>query len=87
MDNVKRIELKDTVLMMTSEDYKERFKAEYYQNIIRYNKLLHMLQKWDKGQLDFVPICSREIYDQQIDAMKRYIEILKFRAKQEMVVL
>lgn len=25
------MELKDTVEMMTSSDYKERFKAEYYQ--------------------------------------------------------
>ncbi len=29
------MELKDTIEMMNSEDYKERFKAEYYQT--RYN--------------------------------------------------
>lgn len=34
------MELKDTVEMMTSSDYKERFKAEYYQLKLRYNKLL-----------------------------------------------
>lgn len=33
------MELKDTIEMMTSEDYKERFKAEYYQTKIRYEKL------------------------------------------------
>lgn len=32
-------ELKDTVPMMESEDYKERFKAEYWQTKIRYEKL------------------------------------------------
>lgn len=42
-------ELKDTIEMMGSADYKERFKAEYYQNVIRYEKLRAMLDKWDKG--------------------------------------
>lgn len=32
-------ELRDTVEMMNSGDYKERFKAEYYQVVIRYQKL------------------------------------------------
>ena len=46
------MELKDTVQMMQSEDYKERFKAEYLQNVIRYQKLKGMLQKWDNGELN-----------------------------------
>jgi hypothetical protein len=33
------MELKDTVEMMQSEDYKERFIAEYQQTKIRYEKL------------------------------------------------
>ena len=33
------MELKDTIEMMMSEDYKERFKAEYNQTKIRYEKL------------------------------------------------
>lgn len=33
------MELKDTVKQMESTDYKERFKAEYYQLKIRYEKL------------------------------------------------
>ena len=33
------MELKDTIKMMTSEDYKERMKAEYLQTKIRYEKL------------------------------------------------
>lgn len=32
-------ELNETVEMMNSEDYKERFKAEYWQTYIRYKKL------------------------------------------------
>ena len=31
--------LKDTVEMMNSDDYKERFKAEYYRLVIRYRGL------------------------------------------------
>ena len=33
------MEYKDTVNLMLSSDYKERFKAEYYQTKIRYEKL------------------------------------------------
>lgn len=38
------MELKDTCSLMMSEDYKERFKAEYYQLKIRYAKLMKMLK-------------------------------------------
>ena len=34
------MQLKDTVEMMTSEDFKERFKAEYYQLLNRLNSLI-----------------------------------------------
>lgn len=37
--------LKDTVEMMNSSDYKERFRAEYQQVVIRYKKLRDMLAK------------------------------------------
>ena len=49
--------LNDTVTMMDSADYKERFRAEYYQLVIRYKKLLAMLDKWDTGELNFEPTC------------------------------
>lgn len=38
--------LKETVPMMESADYKERFKAEYNQLIIRRNGLSNMLRKY-----------------------------------------
>ena len=40
-------ELKETVELMISTDYKERFKAEYEQAKIRFEKLKAMLDKWD----------------------------------------
>lgn len=76
-------ELKDTVKMMNSEDYKERFKAEYYQVVIRYEKLTAMLEKWDKKELNFEPTCPRSTYDMQVAAMKDYIAVLEARAVME----
>ncbi len=77
------MELKDTVEMMNSGDYKERFKAEYQQNIIRYQKLVAMLEKWDKGELNFEPTCPRSTYNMQIKAMTDYIAVLEARAVME----
>ena len=77
------MELKDTVQMMQSEDYKERFKAEYLQNVIRYQKLKGMLQKWDNGELNFNPSCPRSTYNMQIKAMTDYIAVLEARAVME----
>lgn len=41
------MELKDTVEMMNSGDYRERFKAEYHQLKIRANSLQKMLNEWE----------------------------------------
>ena len=80
-------ELKDTVAGMTSADYKERFKAEYYQLKIRYDKLHNMCEKWDKDELDFTPTCSRFTYARQLNAMSFYMKILEERAKTENIEL
>ena len=80
-------ELKDTVAGMTSADYKERFKAEYYQLKIRYDKLHNMCEKWDKDELNFTPACSRFTYLRQLNAMSFYMKILEERAKTENIEL
>ena len=71
--------LSQTVDMMTSSDYKERFKAEYAQVVIRY--------KWDKNELTFTPTCPRSTYNIQIKAMTDYIAILEARAVMEHIIL
>ena len=81
------MELRDTVEMMNSEDYKERFKAEYQQNVIRYQKLAAMLEKWDNGELNFEPTCPRSTYNMQIKTMTDYIAVLEARAVMEGIVL
>ena len=72
-------ELKDTIILMNSSDYKDRFKAEYYQVKIRYNKLQDMINKWDNGLLNFTPTCPREIYNDQLKSMFNYLSILESR--------
>lgn len=79
--------LKDTVEMMCSTDYKERFKAEYAQLVIRYYGLRNMLEKWDNGTLDFEPTCPRSTYNLQVKAMTDYIAVLEARAVMEGVNL
>lgn len=81
------MELRDTVDMMLSQDYKERFKAEYYQLIIRREKLNAMLKKWDTGALDFTPDCPRKLYDEQIRGMHIYMMMLEDRAVREGIKL
>ena len=68
---------------MCSEDYKDRFKAEFIQLYVRRNKLQLMLDKWDAGELTFIPTCPRSIYDIQLRAMNEYLAILEARARIE----
>lgn len=77
------MELNDTVKMMNSDDYKERFRAEYCQTVIRYGKLKNMLDRWDDGNLNFTPTCPRSTYNMQIRAMADYIAVLEARAVME----
>lgn len=79
--------LEETKDLMCSPDYKERFKAEYYQLKIRYEKLKSMCEKWDKGELDFKPTCPRYIYRRQLDKMAGYLSVLEERAEIEGVEL
>lgn len=78
-------ELRETVDLMLSEDYEERFLAEFYQLKIRYTKLRNMLDKWDNNELDFEPTCPRDIYNKQIEAMEAYLDILSDRAEIEKI--
>ena len=55
------MELRDTIEMMNSTDYKERFVAEYLQTRIRYSKLYDMLIDYKAGILSFAPRCSQEL--------------------------
>ena len=78
-------DLKETISLMTSDDYKERFLAEYYQLETRYLKLRKMYENWDN--LPFTPTCPKSCYEKQLDAMFNYLVILVSRALQEEIKL
>ena len=81
------MELKETVDLMNSKEYKERFKAEYLQTKIRYEKLNNMLIKYEAGTLGFEPTCPKEILEDQLYYMNEYLRTLRIRAEIENINL
>lgn len=81
------MELKDTIILMNSSDYKDRFKAEYQQTKIRYDKLHRMIVRYEAGTLDFEPTCSLELLKEQASYMGRYLYTLEVRAEIEKIGL
>lgn len=79
--------LEMTKAMMTDADYKTRFRAEYWQTKIRYDKLHRMLVKLEAGTLDFTPACPKELLTEQASYMGNYLRILEIRAEMEGVNL
>lgn len=79
----KQMELTETIKMMESTDYKERFKAEYHQLAIRIERLKAMVDKWEAGMLAFKPTCPLTTYVLQLNAMCEYFAILEARAVME----
>ena len=81
------MELKDTIEFMNSDNYIERFKAEYYQTKIRYEKLHKMTIKYEAKTLTFTPTCSLELLKEQKMYMGNYLRILEIRAEIENITL
>jgi hypothetical protein len=81
------MELKETVKMMNSPNYKERFKAEVYQLDIRIGKLSNLLSAWDAGELKFQPTCPYVLLETQLNSMKVYRHLLQMRAEIEGIEL
>ena len=79
--------LSETAVLMNSEDYKERFKAEYYQLKIRTGKLHDLVVKYEAGTLPFTPSCSLELLKEQWGVMSKYLYLLEVRANIEGVTL
>lgn len=80
------MELKDTIKFMNSEDYRERFVAEYWQTKIRYEKLKKYNQRISVGQMDglarFEPKhdCPLDILQDQQHLMGLLLDNLEKRA-------
>jgi hypothetical protein len=81
------MELNKTVEMMNSEDFRERFKAEYCQLKIRTLGLTKMLEAYKDGTLNFKPKCSYELLYEQLIYMRHYLDCLRKRAIVERIDL
>lgn len=79
--------LNDTVDLMRSGDYKDRFIAEYAQAMIRAQKLELLLIDYRNKTLDFIPSTDIDTLTDQLTFMNRYILILQKRAKIESITL
>ena len=86
------MELKDTISMMQSEDYKERFIAEYKQTKIRYEKLkafntkieaAHITENVEEPKHD----CPAFLLREQQRIMGEYLNLLEVRAEIEHIDL
>lgn len=80
-------ELSETIELMQSEDYRERFKAEYWQTKIRHMKLSEMIKKYEAGILEFEPNCGLFLLMAQRDYMHGYLNLLEKRAEIERIDL
>lgn len=81
------MKLKDTIKLMTSNDFKERFQAEYAQDKNRAEGLEKMLKAFKAGTLSFKPKCSYELLYEQLIYMKAKLKVLEERAKIEEIDL
>ena len=79
------MKLEHTIELMQSKDFKERFRAEYFQLKIRMKGLKNMLDKYRKNELDFAPNCSYDLLNAQFKAMDLYCSYLEERAQIENV--
>ena len=76
----KPTELVETVDLMLSSNYENRFRGEYYQLIIRIKKLDKFIRQFKQGELDFKPDCSLDVLERQLEVMIKYAKTLEVRA-------
>ena len=83
------MELKNTAALMNSDNYKERFKAEYYQTKIRYEKLkafntrieaAHRTRGCENAINEPKHDCPPELLREQQALMGQYLHTLEVRA-------
>ena len=83
------MELNDTIELMQSEDYRERFKAEYHQTKIRYEKLKRYNNRIEAAnRTTFCSVrveepphdCPGDLLAEQQHAMGAYLHVLEVRA-------
>ena len=82
-------DLKQTVVLMSSQDYVERFIAEYWQTKIRYEKLQNFneiieasnyTQGMEHSVVEPIHDCPWALLSRQEEIMREYLHILEVRA-------
>lgn len=68
-------------------EWQKRFVKEYYELRGRFAKLDEMIQRYEKGQLEFEPKCPIDLLKHQRSVMWEYLSILEQRARIEEVKL
>ena len=81
------MELRDTIEMMCSEDYRERFRAEYWQTKVRYERLHRLIVQYEARKLPFELSCPIEYHREQAVIMREYLHHLEVRAELENIEL
>lgn len=85
------MELKETIELMCSSDYKERFVGEYHQVKVRYEKLKNFCNKIEVETMLGKEVtkhdCPLELLREQQKYMRLYLSVLEKRALIENVEL
>ena len=84
---IEDIPLTETIVLMNSPDYKDRFRGEYWQTKIRYERLHKMIIQHEANNLNFTPKCPIELLKRQCTYMGKYLYCLELRAEIENIDL
>lgn len=79
-------DLKDTISLMTSDNYKDRLLAEYWQLKIRHQKLQIAIARKSQ-RLDWDTKTPIDALQVQAHVMERYLNLLKLRAREEGIII
>lgn len=80
-------EWKTIVPLILSDDYRDRFKGEFYELNRRSKALEKTLKDKREGTLDFELTSGTAALEKQLKAMQDYLEVLTLRAKLEDISL
>ena len=79
-------DLKDTVNLMISDDYKDRLLAEYWQLKIKHQKLQVAIARKSQ-RLDRDTKTPIDALQTQSHVMERYLNLLRLRAREEGIII
>ena len=83
---MKMRDLKDTINLMISDDYKDRLLAEYWQLKIRHQKLQVAIARKSQ-RLDRDTKTPIDALQTQSHVMERYLNLLRLRAREEGIII